>query len=172
MIRLAHSNVKVVARSYHRMGIPRVVVVDDSQAARAILTSRLEKAGYAVTAVPDAYAGADLVLQTMPDAVVTDLWMPGMSGPPALPPSSVGPSDGARAGGPPDRVGRSESAVLGRSRRATAFVSKERIEDLLHALAAIAAEANPDPGVTARTRGRGSVQDRRRCRSMRHSTTR
>lgn len=142
------------------MGIPRVVVVDDSQAARAILTSRLEKAGYAVTAVADAYAGADLVLQTMPDAVVTDLWMPGMSG---LQLCRLLRSDSATAHVPvvlltasDDRKARFWAGHAG----AAAFVSKERIEDLLEALAAIAAEANPIPVISTRNLGRGSVQDR------------
>lgn len=142
------------------MGNLRVVVVDDSQAARAILTSRLEKAGYAVTAVADAYAGADLVLQALPDAVVTDLWMPGMSG---LQLCRLLRSDAATAHVPvvlltasDDRKARFWAGHAG----AAAFVSKDRIEDLLSALATIAADANPIPVVSARNLGKGSVQDR------------
>lgn len=58
----------------------RILLVDDSQSARALLRGRLTEAGHEVVDVSSAGEAAELALATPPDAVVTDLWMPGISG--------------------------------------------------------------------------------------------
>lgn len=58
----------------------RVLVVDDSDLARTLLTRTLEKAGFAVTAASDGAAGALVALRELPSVVVTDLDMPVMDG--------------------------------------------------------------------------------------------
>jgi two-component system cell cycle response regulator len=50
------------------------------QRARALLSSRLREQGFEVEVAPDAVSGAELILANPPHAVVTDLWMPGISG--------------------------------------------------------------------------------------------
>lgn len=58
----------------------RVLVVDDSDTARTLLTRTLERAGFAVAAAPDGAAGALMALRELPSVVVTDLDMPVMDG--------------------------------------------------------------------------------------------
>ena len=58
----------------------RVLVVDDSDTARTLLTRTLERAGFAVTAASDGAAGALVALRELPSVVVTDLDMPVMDG--------------------------------------------------------------------------------------------
>jgi two-component system, cell cycle response regulator len=59
---------------------PRVLVVDDSELARALLTRALSRAHFEVLEARDGAEGAVLALQECPDAVVTDLEMPVMDG--------------------------------------------------------------------------------------------
>jgi len=58
----------------------RVLLVDDSPSARHVLEQRLSERGYEVTSAADGVAAAELALSQPPDFVVTDLWMPGVSG--------------------------------------------------------------------------------------------
>ena len=58
----------------------RVLVVDDSDTARTLLTRTLERAGFAVVAASDGAAGALAALRGRPSVVVTDLDMPVMDG--------------------------------------------------------------------------------------------
>lgn len=60
--------------------MPRILLVDDSPSARALLGQRLRDRGHDVVDVPDAAAAAELALTSPPDCVITDLWMPGVSG--------------------------------------------------------------------------------------------
>ena len=60
--------------------MPHVILVDDSGAVRGVLASRLRERGYDVEEAADGVAGAELALEHPPDVVVTDLWMPGLSG--------------------------------------------------------------------------------------------
>jgi len=55
-------------------------LVDDSASARALLGVRLRQRGHDVTEVAVASNAAEMVLADPPDVVVTDLWMPGISG--------------------------------------------------------------------------------------------
>lgn len=57
-----------------------ILVIDDVATIRESLRLSLEGAGYAVAEAPDGEAGLDLLARQPFDAVVTDLWMPGMDG--------------------------------------------------------------------------------------------
>lgn len=58
----------------------RVLLVDDSPALQAAVAQKLENAGWSVRVAADAEEGLISALSAPPDAVVTDLWMPGLSG--------------------------------------------------------------------------------------------
>jgi two-component system, cell cycle response regulator len=60
--------------------MPRVVLVDDSVSVRTILAARMRERGFDVDEAPDGVTGAELALARPPDLVMTDLWMPGISG--------------------------------------------------------------------------------------------
>ena len=59
---------------------PTVLVIDDDAATRDGLTSLLESWGYAVAAVGDGKAALKACEKALPQAIVTDLTMPGMNG--------------------------------------------------------------------------------------------
>lgn len=59
---------------------PRIVLVDPDHESREMMARRLRAQGYAVEATPDPAAGAEMALGAPPDAVVSDLWMPSISG--------------------------------------------------------------------------------------------
>jgi len=58
----------------------RVLLVDPSDRSREVMTSRLKMQGYEVEATADPLDGAHRALQSPPAAVVSDLWMSGISG--------------------------------------------------------------------------------------------
>jgi len=58
----------------------RVLLVDDSPALQAAVAQKLENAGWSVRVATDAEEALISALSAPPDAVVTDLWMPGLSG--------------------------------------------------------------------------------------------
>jgi two-component system cell cycle response regulator len=58
----------------------RVLLVDDSVSARGVLAARLRDRGFEVEEAADGVTGAELALARPPDLVMTDLWMPGISG--------------------------------------------------------------------------------------------
>ena len=60
--------------------VARVLLVDDSASARALLRGRLTEHGHEVVDVGQAAEAVELALIKAPDAVVTDLWMPDISG--------------------------------------------------------------------------------------------
>ncbi len=60
--------------------MPRVLLVDDSPAKRAVLAARLEAAGWQVSFATDAEGALMSALSSPPDAVLSDLWTPGLSG--------------------------------------------------------------------------------------------
>ncbi len=61
--------------------VRRVLVVDDSKLQRKILSSSLKKWGFEVEEADSAEAAIELCRQQMPEIVVSDWMMPGMSGP-------------------------------------------------------------------------------------------
>ncbi len=60
--------------------IKRVLVVDDSKLQRRILVSSLKKWGFDVIEADSGEAAMDICLQNLPDLVLSDWMMPGMSG--------------------------------------------------------------------------------------------
>lgn len=59
---------------------PRVLVVDDSALARAVVVRTLTGAGYEVLEAADAMEGAAMAFRALPQVVLTDLEMPVMDG--------------------------------------------------------------------------------------------
>jgi two-component system response regulator HydG len=59
---------------------PLVIVVDDDESARVGLGALLEQEGFQVVLAEDGLAGLARVRESAPDALVTDLHMPGMDG--------------------------------------------------------------------------------------------
>ncbi|MEO0715761.1 MAG: response regulator, partial [Planctomycetota bacterium] len=57
-----------------------VLVVDDKEMMRDSVCSTLQRAGFTVIGAPGAEAALELVATRRPQAVVTDLKMPGMTG--------------------------------------------------------------------------------------------
>ncbi|MEP4196295.1 MAG: SpoIIE family protein phosphatase [Aliishimia sp.] len=62
-------------------GSRKVLVVDDSRLMRKILSSSLKKWGYDVSVAESAEQAMELSAEIMPEIVVSDWMMPGMSGP-------------------------------------------------------------------------------------------
>jgi two-component system cell cycle response regulator len=58
----------------------RVILIDANDATREVLAARLRSQGYDVEPVPDGATGADLALSAPPAAVISDLWLPSISG--------------------------------------------------------------------------------------------
>ena len=58
----------------------RIFLVDDSAAARTILRATLEAAGHRVEELTSAGEASEAVPTRYPDLIITDLWMPGLSG--------------------------------------------------------------------------------------------
>ncbi|MEM2124226.1 MAG: response regulator [Methanolinea sp.] len=58
----------------------RILVIDDSQFQRKILTSILEKKGHEVHTAVDGREGYEKVRRERPDLVICDLLMPGIDG--------------------------------------------------------------------------------------------
>ena len=57
-----------------------VLVVDDKEMMRDSVAQTLRRAGFEVVTATDGPAALDAIVRTKPDAVVTDLKMPGMTG--------------------------------------------------------------------------------------------
>lgn len=63
---------------------PRILVVDDEENLRRVVTSYLESEGYQVTSVADGATAVDAVRQRAPDLIVLDVSMPVLDGIEAL----------------------------------------------------------------------------------------
>lgn len=69
------------ARATRNAGpVERVLVVDDDPTVAEVVTSYLERAGYAVHVVGDGLAAVDVAVRWRPDLVVLDLLLPGVEG--------------------------------------------------------------------------------------------
>jgi two-component system cell cycle response regulator len=141
--------------------VRRILLVDDSASARHLLAARLREQGYEVTDAPDASIGAELALANPPHAVVTDLWMPSISGLQlcrllrAEPATSCVPIVLLTASD--DRRSRFWARCAG----ATAYVTKTEIGELKRILAEVTkdGETYPPPAATPRSEP-GRVQER------------
>ncbi|MBU4371222.1 MAG: sigma-54 dependent transcriptional regulator [Proteobacteria bacterium] len=60
--------------------IPRILVVDDEEEIRKILSNILEKEGFKVITAPDGQQAIEKICFDTPDAVLLDVRMPGLSG--------------------------------------------------------------------------------------------
>jgi CheY-like chemotaxis protein len=58
----------------------RILLVDDDDAVRRVVRLTFERAGYTVTEAESAFQALDLLKAQRPDAVVSDVFMPGMNG--------------------------------------------------------------------------------------------
>ncbi len=58
----------------------RILLVDDDESVRRVVRLNFERAGHAVTEAESAFKALDLVKLERPDAVVSDVFMPGMNG--------------------------------------------------------------------------------------------
>lgn len=140
----------------------RILLVDDSASARALLGVRLRDKGYEVVEVAHAAEAAEMALANPPDAVVTDLWMPGISGlqlcrllraEPAthhVPVVLLTASDDRR------------SRFWARNAGATAYVTKTEIDRLTDVLADLTStpQTRPPPAMHPAVVARGNVQER------------
>ena len=58
----------------------KIVLIDDEQDIRDVMTVALEDTGYTVSSAPDGYTGLQLCEESYPQIVITDIRMPGMDG--------------------------------------------------------------------------------------------
>lgn len=140
----------------------RVLLVDDSASARALLGVRLREKGYEVVEVPHAAEAAELALEKSPDAVVTDLWMPGISG---LQLCRLLRAEASTAGIPVVLLTASDdrrSRFWARNAGATAYVTKTEIDRLIDVLGDLTSspKTRPPPALTPPVVTRGNVQER------------
>ncbi len=64
---------------------PRVAVVDDEPAIRALLERELKEAGFEVRSAPDGLTGLELIREWEPDVILLDVMMPKIDGISILP---------------------------------------------------------------------------------------
>ena len=60
--------------------MPHILIVDDEETVRDMVSDALRFAGFEVSGAPDAVAALNIVLKTQPDLLVVDINMPGMNG--------------------------------------------------------------------------------------------
>jgi CheY-like chemotaxis protein len=60
--------------------VPRILVVDDTEANRYTVARHLRKAGYRVTEAADGRRAMEYIAQDVPDVMVLDIRMPGIDG--------------------------------------------------------------------------------------------
>lgn len=140
----------------------RILLVDDSASARALLGVRLREAGHDVEEVAHAAEAAEMALGKPPDAVVTDLWMPGISG---LQLCRLLRAEPATAHVPVVLLTASDdrrSRFWARHAGAAAYVTKTEIDRLTGVLGDLTSSQKTIPPPTAhpQVQTRGSVQER------------
>src|ERR1700712_3488785 len=124
----------------------RVILIDANDATRDVLAARLRAQGYDVEPVPDGATGADLALSAPPAAVISDLWLPSISG---VQICRLLRSEPATADVPVILRGERDdpkSRFWAERAGAVAYVHKGRMGDLVRALAKATAAARTDDG--------------------------
>src|SRR5438067_11141118 len=58
----------------------KILVVDDDKKIAAALSIRLESAGYEVVTAADGLQGLTSAIETKPDLIILDIWLPGAIG--------------------------------------------------------------------------------------------
>ena len=140
----------------------RILLVDDSASARALLGVRLREKGHDVVEVAHAAEAAEMALAKTPDAVVTDLWMPGISG---LQLCRLLRAEPATAHVPVVLLTASDdrrSRFWARNAGATAYVTKTEIDRLIDVLDDLTSspKTRPPPATNPTIVTRGNVQER------------
>ncbi|MBS2019848.1 MAG: diguanylate cyclase [Deltaproteobacteria bacterium] len=140
----------------------RILLVDDSASARALLSMKLREKGHDVEEVPLAAEAAEMALGKPPDAVVTDLWMPGISG---LQLCRLLRAEPATAHVPVVLLTASDdrrSRFWARHAGAAAYVTKTEIDRLTDVLADLTSSpmTRPPPALSPQVVTRGNVQER------------
>lgn len=59
---------------------PRILIVEDTENNRVLITRQLQRKGYEVLAAQDAFAGLVLAKTRAPDLILMDIGLPGMDG--------------------------------------------------------------------------------------------
>ena len=137
-------------------------MVDDSASARALLGVRLREKGHEVEGVAHAADAAEMALSSPPDAVVTDLWMPGISG---LQLCRLLRAEPGTATVPVVLLTASDdrrSRFWARHAGATAYVTKTEIDRLTDVLGDLTSspKTRPPPAAHPQVVTRGNVQER------------
>ncbi len=126
----------------------RVLVIDDSHLARALVVRALTQAGFEVSEAADGVEGAVMAFRTLPQVVLTDLEMPTMDGNQLL---RLLKSDPATASIPVIILtshGEAPSRFWGLATGADAYITKDASpEQLVEAVAKLASRSSPAPKV-------------------------
>jgi CheY-like chemotaxis protein len=61
-------------------GIPTLMVVEDNEPSREVLSRRLARRGYAIVAASDGLQAVSMAHATKPDLILMDLGLPGIDG--------------------------------------------------------------------------------------------
>ena len=142
----------------------RIILIDDSASARTLIGLRLRESGFEVLDAPDGTTGAELALTSSPDAVVTDLWMPGISG---LQLCRLLKAEPATQNVPVVLLTASDdrrTRFWARCAGATAYVTKTEIDKLITLVTSFEPQAPstnaPPPNPSTSVRGGQGVQER------------
>jgi len=60
--------------------MPTVMVVEDNEPSRDVLSRRLARRGYAIVSATDGFEAVSMARSTKPDLILMDLGLPGMDG--------------------------------------------------------------------------------------------
>ncbi len=139
----------------------KIILVDDSASARKLLGLRLTEAGHEVVQMASASEAAEMALASPPNAIVTDLFMPGVSG---LQLCRLLRSEPATAHVPVVLMTASDdrrSRFWARHAGATAYVTKSEFDKLIEVLAEATAKIEQrGPVSLGGSPMRGTVQER------------
>jgi two-component system cell cycle response regulator len=140
--------------------VPRILLVDDSNSARALLSMKLQERGFEVIDVGDAAKAAEMALASPPHCVVTDLRMPGVSG---LQLCRLLRSEAATAHVPILLLTASDdrrSRFWAKHAGATAYVTKTEVDRLLEIVGEISNRTAPSTSMVPSLSTRGTVPER------------